>query len=747
MPALDLTFELGGDPSLLATRICDALWHVFSCVRDWHRKLHRDSSPIFVWAWPGECTDRPTDPLARSPLQVTRATDAISLLPALSGLLRCMALELKRPILLLCTDSEPKPEAVRDAIVFLTDTALQLGDFSLTEHCLYSFEPRLSELPATKEIAKPFAGHILSLGGARGIVAEMLLRMAAVDSHLSIVGRTSSEQPDPDLIGLSTQDLMRALLQRHRLNGNQEPINPRSLQVEVDRIRRQEALGRHLHSLRHSVKTFDYHTIDLSDSAGLTALLDQESMDDINVLISGAGVIQDQSCLSKSRDSFDAVLRTKVVPLCVLLTRGLPPSLNTWISFSSIASKSGNPGQVDYAAANEFLNTVVHWFSRRQLDVRMHTINWGPWQGSGMASSEVLAAFHNRGLEPINPDAGSQTLYQTLISESSSVEVSAVALRPEVLHRLQLQQSLILSSPLWNFHSLPPSDSLASSESPLFFHSAIPYLQGHRKKNRFVVPAASVLCLAAHIGDSLSGNSNQPLMISLDVLHGITMADDKSVVVHALSHIADDSRSGTLTLKESTGLRTHYRVKWSSACLDDVNTEWTFSPYSNNLSLLYCDLSDVYTSCLFHSGVMANLCDRIVIDPESRTSWCRARPTAFRDLLGVDIQLAGNPLPNRDLTLLDSLLQLLLVQTIETLGVSALPTKLSFVLINPMPLTGEVELTAIITRVGGVRIEGVGACRDQQGKLLFVMTESVFTASQDLLDHPPGIIYSEESPP
>ena len=42
---------------------------------------------------------------------------------------------------------------------------------------------------------------------------------------------------------------------------------------------------------------------------------------DIEVLISGAGIVRDQSCLTKTKDSFEAVLRTKVMPLCVLLAR------------------------------------------------------------------------------------------------------------------------------------------------------------------------------------------------------------------------------------------------------------------------------------------------------------------------------------------------------------------------------------------------------------------------------------------
>jgi NAD(P)-dependent dehydrogenase (short-subunit alcohol dehydrogenase family) len=742
LPPLSQSVEPGGDPCALAIRISDALWQVFSSVREWHRKLHHSSTPILVWAWPGETTDRPNDPSARPSEHVVPVTDALSLLPSLSGLLRCMALELERPIILLSAGSEPMVEEVRDATAFLVDAAIQLGDFSLTDHRLRSHEPRIANHPMTTGSAKPFAGHILSLGGARGIVAQILLRLTTANSHLSLVGRTSLEQPDAELTGLASQDLMRTLMQRHRLSGDQASVNPRSLQRQVDKIRRQEALGQHLSSLRQIVETFDYHSADLSDSSALTALLDQESMADISVLISGAGVIQDQSCLTKSRDSFDAVLRTKVVPLCVLLCRGLPPLLKSWVSFSSIASKSGNPGQADYAAANEFLNTVVHWFSRRHADIRMHTINWGPWQGSGMASTEVLAAFHNRGLEPIEPDAGAEILQQILLPESAAVEVSAVALKPEVMHRLERQQSLMSASSLWNYHSLPPGDSLASDQWPLLFHGAIPYLQGHRKNDRAVVPAACVLCLAADLAAALPHSPEQPLRVSLYVFHGITMSDGSAVVVQAQSQIAEDGQSGLLVLKQARTERPYYKANWSWTAVGNSEGAWRFTPELDGHTLMYCERADVYSACLFHSGVMASLCDRVVIDSAAQTSWCRARPAALKDQLGLYPLATNSSLPNRDLTLVDALLQLLLVQTIETLGLSALPQELSLVLLNPMPVDGEVQLTAKITKIEGTRIEAIGACQDGQGNLLFVMEKSIFTASKDLLDYPPGISYS-----
>ena len=472
-------------------------------------------------------------------------------------------------------------------------------------------------------------------------------------------------------------------------------------------------------------------------------------MDDVEVLISGAGVIQDQSCLSKTRESFEAVLRTKVMPLCVLLCHGLPSSIKTWISFSSIASKSGNPGQADYAAANEFLNTVMHRFSRRYPEIRLRTVNWGPWQGSGMASSEVMKAFQARGLEPVHPDDAATMLREILNPEWLAVEVSGVALHPSVTSRLQRQQALIDSSMLWKYHSMPVRDALEMDEWRLMFHEEIPYLLGHRKNGRAVVPAALVLCLAADLAPSSALVQPQVLQLSLYVFHGITIPAGELVNVHAKTQISDDGQTGELLVQQAYQHRPHYKVTWQSIARESemLTRPWRFDPVSDDGVFLYCEREDVYAACLFHSGVMARLCDRVLIDRLSCTSWCSANATPLQEQLGVEISEFDQTLPYRDLTLVDSLLQLLLVQTIEMYGFSALPQELSIMLLDSMPRTGKVKLTITILQVQGSVLEAVGACCDAHGKLLFVMEPSKFTTSKNLLDYPPGISYEQIANP
>ena len=745
LPPLAVPIVPGGNADDLGDQIIDSLWQVFSCVREWHNNLRdqKTSPTVLVWAWPGEGTDRPPAPMKSA--SVSDQSDApLSLLPSVSALLRCMALELNRSIVLITTDAKPQADELRDVTAFLAQQAVQIGDVSLSNHRLFGFEPRLSTVAhrdTTGASSQPLAGHILSLGGARGIVAEMLNRLVCSQSHLSLVGRTQPEKPNPDFVGLSPQELMRLLVNKSRETGDVDGVTPKSLQREVDEIQRQIALQAQLKRFNQDFKCFDYHAIDLCSSDGFKSLIEQDVMEDVETLVSGAGIIQDQSCLSKTRNSFETVLRTKVMPLCVLLCDGLSSAIKTWISFSSIASKSGNPGQADYAAANELLNTVVHWFSRRYPQLCLRTINWGPWQSSGMASNQVMKAFQARGLEPVHPDDAATLLREILQPEWCAVEVSGVALHPSVAERLARQQVLMDSSVLWRYHSTPVRDALEMDEWPLVFHESVPYLLGHRKNDRAVVPAVLVLCLAADLASASVSVHPEVLRLSLYVFHGITIQALELAKVHAKAQVLDDGRRGEMLIHQVSKQRPHYKVTWLSIIDDSemLRHQWYFEPNLDDFSLLYCEREDVYSACLFHSGVMARLCDRVVIHPGSSTSWCSAEATPLHEQLGVEASEVDQLLPRRDLTLIDALLQLLLVQTIETYSFSVLPQELSIDLLEPMPQSGRVKLTIKIVQVQGSVLEAIGACCDEKGKLLFIMNSSKFTISKELLDYEPGI--------
>ena len=114
-----------------------------------------------------------------------------------------------------------------------------------------------------------------------------------------------------------------------------------------------------------------------------------------------AGSIKDGMFDSLSQEDFEVVLQPKVDGAAILdqLTNQL--NLSYFVLFSSISSLVGTPGQANYAAANAFMDGLVH--QRRLNKLNALSINLGPVEQVGMAKDIVMKDFmHKITLEDIN---------------------------------------------------------------------------------------------------------------------------------------------------------------------------------------------------------------------------------------------------------------------------------------------------------------------------------------------------------
>ncbi len=108
----------------------------------------------------------------------------------------------------------------------------------------------------------------------------------------------------------------------------------------------------------------------------------------IKGIIHGAGTLADQLITAKTLEQFNHVFDTKVVGLHALLSATRDDDLRQIVLFSSVAARTGNRGQVDYAMSNEVLNKVAWQEARRRPQCKVTSINWGPWDG-GMVTSAL----------------------------------------------------------------------------------------------------------------------------------------------------------------------------------------------------------------------------------------------------------------------------------------------------------------------------------------------------------------------
>jgi NADP-dependent 3-hydroxy acid dehydrogenase YdfG/acyl carrier protein len=101
----------------------------------------------------------------------------------------------------------------------------------------------------------------------------------------------------------------------------------------------------------------------------------------IDGVFHAAGVLDDAPLMIKERQSAERVLSPKIRGTLVLeaVLRNIP--LRCFVLFSSISSIFPPPGQVDYAAANAFLDAFA---TSRKGPVTV--VNWGAWRDVGMAA-------------------------------------------------------------------------------------------------------------------------------------------------------------------------------------------------------------------------------------------------------------------------------------------------------------------------------------------------------------------------
>jgi len=165
---------------------------------------------------------------------------------------------------------------------------------------------------------------------------------------------------------------------------------------------------------------------DVSDLSQMSRVFDNitETGSPLCGVIHAAGILDDGILLRQNADRLCQVLKPKVEGSWSLhlLTRSL--SLDFFVLFSSVSSVFGAPGQGAYAAANAFLDALSQ--ERRREGLPSLSINWGPWDGAGMASPEVRVHLSRTGVRVLPSNEASVVLSHLLGMNLAQVTVAKV---------------------------------------------------------------------------------------------------------------------------------------------------------------------------------------------------------------------------------------------------------------------------------------------------------------------------------
>ena len=169
---------------------------------------------------------------------------------------------------------------------------------------------------------------------------------------------------------------------------------------DILRILPEESIGaqrmRRIRAIRELGSEVDVFTCDIADGDRVERALQQirAKFGPVTGIIHAAGVMDDEPIESKSLNSMLRVLLPKVAG-ALHLDRLIREPLDFFILFSSVASSLGLPGQVDYTAANAFLDAFATDRASRAPG-RTVVINWNAWRDIGMAARASDEQQHGR---------------------------------------------------------------------------------------------------------------------------------------------------------------------------------------------------------------------------------------------------------------------------------------------------------------------------------------------------------------
>ncbi|WP_432855224.1 SDR family NAD(P)-dependent oxidoreductase [Amycolatopsis sp. CA-161197] len=330
---------------------------------------------------------------------------AAALVGGVGGLVKTFALESPA---LFCRALDLAPELGDDVlaetvVAELADAALDTREVAIdADRSRWMIRPRPTEATDSTETTITDEDVLVVTGGARGVTArcvrELATRRAA---EFILLGRTELTDEPAWATGITDDAVKPAVIEALRANGDKPTPQ------QVDRLTRDLLAQREIRETLDSLgERARYVAVDITDAdATHTALAPFRER--VTGIVHGAGALADSLLPAKTAADIRTVLATKVDGLHHVLSALEGAELNHVILFGSVAGVLGNPGQSDYATANEALNRVAVSWKRERPATQVTAVNWGAWDG-GMVTPQLREVFRSRGVPLLGMAAGAR---------------------------------------------------------------------------------------------------------------------------------------------------------------------------------------------------------------------------------------------------------------------------------------------------------------------------------------------------
>jgi NAD(P)-dependent dehydrogenase (short-subunit alcohol dehydrogenase family) len=292
----------------------------------------------------------------------------------------------------------------------------------------------------------------------------------------------------------------------------------------------------------------DYRVADVAEAETVIADV-YRAYGRIDMVIHGAGLIEDALIENKTAASFDRVYDVKVDTALRLMHALRPAGLKGLCFFTSVAGRYGNAGQVDYAAANEVLNRLAWDLKRRWPHVTVKAINWGPWDrtttGAGMVTEPVRAQFLARGIGMVEAAPGRDLFFKEMfwaapdevesvgwVADGETMEESACALPPAPGEEPVGGQMTLLR----RARRVPGKEALVWR----FDLVNAPYVDHHRFDGVGVMPIAAMMQMMAELPRAFGESRPVVAIEDMKLYKGLTLGEGPFDVLFELEPATED---------------------------------------------------------------------------------------------------------------------------------------------------------------------------------------------------------------
>jgi malonyl CoA-acyl carrier protein transacylase/3-oxoacyl-(acyl-carrier-protein) synthase/short-subunit dehydrogenase/acyl carrier protein len=392
----------------------------------------------------------------------------------------------------------------------------------------------------------------LITGGGTGIGSQALLELARrYPIGFIVVGSTPIPQNIESLAQLDEAGLEKLRKDIHQnLAKEHQKVTPVMVNRKFDTITKAIEIHRNLEEVRSLGRKVEYVASDVRDRKTLGESLERarNKVGSVTAILHAAGTDRSHLIDQKSVEEFTNVFSVKALGAYNLMTLCKDDPLRLVVSFSSIAGRFGNAAQLDYCAANSFLNYWGATMRQGREDLHAISLMWSGWKDVGIAwrNDFVRERSEEMGLNFIEIHEGIAALIREIEQKTDDLQV--------VLHK-GLGDFVEKGLAVNEIGGLPLIDRITGSDTDgvrayrMFSVRRDALIDQHRLGKVPILPAVAYSELAAEYFALRSGKKDHYLLRSLTFENAFKLFREKPRELFIEGKPADERDAWDIQIK------------------------------------------------------------------------------------------------------------------------------------------------------------------------------------------------------